>query len=118
MIVVQGVTVNYLGLPLSTSFMYKIKTKYCFNYALNNGCLELMSQKVGVGAYTDMPFVCITHIYVNHRIIKKGGWALTRRWVLTRENTVPCSTLECVHIKLTCYCTINSYVWSETFLTV
>ncbi len=41
-----------------------------------------------VGDYTDKPFVCITHKYVNHRIIKKGGWALTRRWALTRENTV------------------------------
>ncbi len=27
-------------------------------------------------------------IYVNHRIIKKGGRVLTRRWALTRENTV------------------------------
>ncbi len=29
-----------------------------------------------------------TYIPVNHRIIKSGGWALTRRWALTREITV------------------------------
>ncbi len=38
--------------------------------------LQLTGQKAGVGAYTDMSFACIA------RIIKKGGWALTR------ENTV------------------------------
>ncbi len=56
--------------------------------------LEIDDQKTGVGAYTDKSFVCITQIYtvcvqvyVNNRIIKKG-WALTRTWALTRENTV------------------------------
>ncbi len=35
--------------------------------------LKLMGKKTGVGAYTDKPFVSITHIYANYRIIKTGG---------------------------------------------
>ncbi len=40
----------------------------------------MTDQKTGVGAYTDKPFVCITHnfIYMNHRVIKKGGGCLHR----------------------------------------
>ncbi len=30
--------------------------------------------------------ICTYNMYVNHRIVKKGGWALTRRCALTREN--------------------------------
>ncbi len=33
-----------------------------------------------VGAYTDKPFVRITHIYVNHRIIKSGGEHFLREY--------------------------------------
>ncbi len=35
--------------------------------------LEIDQPKMEGGPYTDEPFVCITHIYVNHRIIEKGG---------------------------------------------
>ncbi len=48
--------------------------------------LEVDGPKIGEGgggAYTDKPFVCISHIYVNHRIIKMGRWVLTRRWART-----------------------------------
>ncbi len=34
--------------------------------------LEIDGPKTGVGAYTDKPFVSV-HIYMNHRIIKRGG---------------------------------------------
>ncbi len=44
------------------------------------------AKKQGVGAFTDKPFVCITNIH--YRVIKKGGWALTLRWVLTRDTMV------------------------------
>ncbi len=47
-----------------------------------------MGQKTGVCVYTEKPFVRITHIHTDHRVIKKTGWALTWRWALTRENTV------------------------------
>ncbi len=53
-----------------------------------HGRLKFTGQKTGVGVYTEKPFVRITHIHTNHRIIKKRGWALTRRWALTQENTV------------------------------
>ncbi len=41
-------------------------------------------KKTGVGACTEKPFVLIMHIHVH----TNGGWALTRRWALTQENTV------------------------------
>ncbi len=41
-----------------------------------------------MGVYTEKPFVRITHIHTDDRIIKKRGWTLTRRWAFTRENTV------------------------------
>ncbi len=47
-----------------------------------HGRLKFTGQKTGVGIYTEKPFVRITHIHTDHRIIKK------RRWALTRENTV------------------------------
>ncbi len=47
--------------------------------------LKIVGQETRVGAYTDKPFVCIVHIYVNHRIIKKGRWALTRMGAYSRE---------------------------------
>ncbi len=50
--------------------------------------LEIHRPKNGVGVYTEKPFVRITHIHTDYRMIKKRGWALTWRWALTRENTV------------------------------
>ncbi len=47
-----------------------------------------MGQITGVGVYMEKPFVRITHIHTDHRIIKKQRWALTRRWAITWENTV------------------------------
>ncbi len=49
--------------------------------------LAIDGQITGVGAYRDKkPFVCITHIYVNHRIIKKGGvGAYTKMCAYSRE---------------------------------
>ncbi len=44
-----------------------------FSHVSTHGRLKLTGQEMGVGTYTDKPFVCITHIYVNHRITKKGG---------------------------------------------
>ncbi len=41
--------------------------------------LEIHGQKTGVGVYTEKPFVRITHIHTDHRIIENGGWALIRR---------------------------------------
>ncbi len=40
--------------------------------------LTIGGQKTGVGACTVKPFVCITYIYVNPRIINKGGGRLHR----------------------------------------
>ncbi len=42
-----------------------------------HGRLKFMGQKTGVGVYTEKPFVRITHIHMDHRIIKKRGWALS-----------------------------------------
>ncbi len=47
-----------------------------------HGCLKFTGQKTGVGVYTEKPYVHITHIHTDHRVIKNGGWALTR------ENTL------------------------------
>ncbi len=55
-----------------------------------HGRLKFMGQEMGVGVYTEKPFV---HIHTDHRIIQKRGWALTRRWALTRENTVSAALL-------------------------
>ncbi len=52
--------------------------------------LKFTVQKTGVGVYTEKPFVHITHIHTDHKIIKNGGWALTRRWALTREIRYVC----------------------------
>ncbi len=49
---------------------------------------EIHRPKSGVGAYTDKPFVYVTHIRANHRIVKNWGWELTQRWVPTWENMV------------------------------
>ncbi len=49
--------------------------------------MQVTGQKMGVGAYTDKSFVCITQAYVNHMITRRGV-GLTRRWALTQENTV------------------------------
>ncbi len=62
--------------------------------------LEIHGPKNGVGVYKEKPFVRITHIHMDHTIIKKQGWALTRKWALTRENTVTAFTqqsLLCTH---------------------
>ncbi len=40
------------------------------------GCLKFKGQKKGVGVYTEKPFVRITHIHTDHRIIKNGGGRL------------------------------------------
>ncbi len=47
-----------------------------FSRVSANGHLKLTGQKNVVGAYTHNPFVCITYICVNHRIIKGGGGCL------------------------------------------
>ncbi len=47
--------------------------------------LEIDGPKTGVGAYTDKPFVCITHMYMNHKIIKRGVGAYTEMGAYSRE---------------------------------
>ncbi len=47
--------------------------------------MKLTGQKMGVGTYTDKPFVCITHLYVNHRIFKRGVGAYTEMGAYSRE---------------------------------
>ncbi len=45
--------------------------------------LEFTGQKTGLGVYTEKQFVRITHIYTDHRIIKKrGGRLLGRIWYM------------------------------------
>ncbi len=44
-----------------------------------HGRLKFTGQTTGVGIYTEKSFVRIMHIHTDHRIIKKRGWALTRR---------------------------------------
>ncbi len=46
-----------------------------FSRVSAHGRLKFMGQKMGVGPYTEKPFVHITyiHVHVNHRIIKNGG---------------------------------------------
>ncbi len=74
-----------------------------FSRVSAHGRLKFTGQKTGVGVYTEKPFVRITHIHTDHKIIKKRGWALTRRRALTRENTVytlhiqMASPCECPH---------------------
>ncbi len=51
--------------------------------------LAMDGPKMGVGAYTGKPFVCITHIYVNHRIIKKGVGAYTDIGAYSRKHGQP-----------------------------
>ncbi len=58
---------------------------YCNLPSKRPWALEIHGQKTGVGVYTEKLFV---HIHTDRRIIKQRGWALTRRWALTRENTV------------------------------
>ncbi len=41
----------------------------------------------GLRLHGEVVCMYLIHIRANHRIIK-GGWALTRRWALARENTV------------------------------
>ncbi len=48
--------------------------------------LAIDRPKNGGGRIHTDKYVYITYIYMNYRIIQKGGWALTRRWALTREN--------------------------------
>ncbi len=45
--------------------------------------LETHRPKTGMGTYMEKSFVCI---YM--QTLQEWGWALTRRWALTRENTV------------------------------
>ncbi len=54
-----------------------------------HGRLKFTGQKHG-WAFTRRSHLYIirTHIHTDHKIVKKRGWALTRRWALTRENTV------------------------------
>ncbi len=53
-------------------------TSAVFSRVSSYGCLKLKGPKTGVGAYTDKPFVCITHVYVNHKITKRGRGCLHR----------------------------------------
>ncbi len=81
-----------------------------FSRVSAHGRLQLTGPKTGVGTYTDKPFVCITRIYVNHRIIQKGGGRLLKRiWY-----TCKCPSLcEChshglrVHVYI-CYVQMTS----------
>ncbi len=43
-----------------------------------HGRLKFTGQRTGVGVYTEKPFVRITHIHTDHRIIKNGGRRLPR----------------------------------------
>ncbi len=43
-----------------------------FSQVSTHGCLNLWP-KTGASAYTEKPFVHLTHIHMNYRIIKKGG---------------------------------------------
>ncbi len=53
------------------------------------------AQKTGVGAYAEKPFIRMTYIHVNHKIIKNGV-VFTQRWVFTQENTVK-EHFNCIH---------------------
>ncbi len=57
--------------------------------------LEIHGPKTEVSAYTEKPFVCITHIHANHRIIKNGRWELTRRWVHAYSGEYGTCTCSC-----------------------
>ncbi len=62
--------------------------------------LKSTGQKTGVGAFTDKPFVCITHTYVNHRIIKKGGGRLLER--IQYRHCIYCKVCRPHHHMHTC----------------
>ncbi len=70
--------------PLSVLYSRRGPLWQCFTVYLHlqciifsrlsaHGCLKFTGQKTGAGAYTEKPFVCITHIHTNYRIIKKIG---------------------------------------------
>ncbi len=81
--------VTPLPVALPTTSMLLQTEVILFSRVSAHGRLKLTGQKTRVGIYIEKPFICITH--VNHGINKNGGgWALTWRWALTQENTVPC----------------------------
>ncbi len=80
-----------------TFLNYEINFRENFNLSAFDGILQncsctkivhiwlyLTGQKWGVRLHRHS--ICVYNAY--NRIIKKGGWALTRRWAFTGENTV------------------------------
>ncbi len=54
-------------------------------YEYETGINPLLTNDAHMGAYTEKPFLHIAHIHTSGRIIKNGGWVLTRRSALTQE---------------------------------
>ncbi len=48
------------------SFSAHPSSAFIFSQVNAHVRLQLTGQKLGEGAYTDQPFICTTHIYVNH----------------------------------------------------
>ncbi len=69
----------------------------------------------GVDAYAEKPFVRITYVHVNHRIINNGGcMGLTWRWVHTwdlygkGEDEVNDCKPALVHVHVPTCCTVHT----------
>ncbi len=74
-------TLIFVDVHMQADYVEPLKSCLCtactvFSRASAHERLKSMGHKMGVVTFTDKPFVCITHIYVNHRIIKRGGGPL------------------------------------------